>query len=91
MTDREPVAGGHRRSRAQLAVVARGLNRPDAVDGDDTLWQPRDSARDGSAGGTTALTPLSDRHAVLATGAIHSPSGLGADSVFTHVVRRFLS
>lgn len=71
-------------------VVARGLNRPDAIDGDYTLWQPRDPAWDGSAGGTIALTERSDRHAVLATGAIHSTSGLGADRVFTGLVRNFL-
>ena len=77
-------------TRRSAQVVARGLNRPDAVDGDYTLWQPRDPAWDGSAGGTIALTPLSGRHAVLATGAIHSASGLGADPVFSHVVRTFL-
>ena len=77
-------------SRRTAQVVARGLNRADAVDGDYTLWQPRDPAWDGSAGGTIAWTPLSDRHAVLATGAIHSASGLGADPVFSRVVQNFL-
>ena len=77
-------------TRGTAHVVARGLNRPDAIDGDYTLWQPRTPAWDGSAGGTIALTTLSTNQAVLATGAIHSPSGLGADPVFSHLVRRFL-
>ncbi len=77
-------------TRGSAEVVARGLNRSDAIDGDYTLWQPRDPAWDGSAGGTIALTTRSPRQAVLATGAIHSPSGLGADAVFSHLVRRFL-
>ena len=71
-------------------VVACGMNRPDAVDGDFTLWQPRNPAWDGSAGGTIAWTPLSEGRGVLATGAIHSASGLGADRVFTGVVRNAL-
>ena len=77
-------------TRASAQVIARGLNRPDAIDGPYTLWHPRDPAWDGSAGGTIAWTPRSPTQAVLATGAIHSASGLGADPVFTHVVRRFL-
>ena len=77
-------------TRGTAEVVARGLNRPDAIDGDYTLWQPRTPAWDGSAGGAIALTTRSASQAVLATGAIHSPSGLGADPVFSHLVRRFL-
>lgn len=71
-------------------VVARGLNRAAAVDGDYTVWQSGDPAWDGTAGGAIALTPRSDRHAVLATGAIHSASGLGVDRVFTGLLRNFL-
>lgn len=71
-------------------VVARGLNRAEAVDGDYTVWRPDDPAWDGAAGGAIALTPRSSRHAVLATGAIHSASGLGTDRVFTGLVRNYL-
>ncbi|MGB3541339.1 N,N-dimethylformamidase beta subunit family domain-containing protein [Rubrivirga sp.] len=79
-----------RTSARAAEVVARGLNRPDAIDGDYTIWHRRDPAWDGSAGGTIAWTPFSDRHGVLATGAIHSPSGLGRDAVFTGIVRNAL-
>ena len=90
-----PICGDETDAPTRLSamaahVVARGLNRPDAVDGDFTLWTPKDPAWDGSAGGTIALTEHSDHHAVLATGAIHSASGLGTDPVFTGVVRNFL-
>lgn len=71
-------------------VVARGLNRPDAVDGDYTLWQANHPAWDGSAGGTIAWTPVSPMQGVLATGAIHSASGLGVDVVFSGIVRNAL-
>jgi hypothetical protein len=71
-------------------VVASGLNRAGAVDGAYTVWREEDPAWDGAAGGTIALTPRSDHHAVLSTGAIHSASGLGADRVFTGLVRNFL-
>lgn len=79
-----------RLSGLRAEVIARGLNRPDAVDGDFTLWHREHPDWDGSAGGTIAWTPLSDTHGVLATGAIHSSSGLGADAVFTGVVRNAL-
>ena len=79
-----------RTSALRTEVVARGLNRLDAVDGDYTLWHARDPAWNGSAGGTIAWTPTRGRHGVLATGAIHSPSGLGRDAVFTGIVRNAL-
>lgn len=84
-TDAPTWASGH-----AAHVIARGLNRAEAVDGDYTLWQPGHPAWDGAAGGTIALTERSDRHAVLATGSIHSASGLGTDAVFTGVVANFL-
>ncbi|WP_412067082.1 N,N-dimethylformamidase beta subunit family domain-containing protein [Rubrivirga sp. IMCC43871] len=71
-------------------VVARGMNRADAVDGDYTLYQRGNPAWNGAAGGTIALTERSATHGVLATGAIHSASGLGVDPVFTGIVRNAL-
>ena len=91
-----PICGDETDAPTALAglaaeVVARGLNRARAVDGDYTLYQRGHPAWDGSAGGAIALTERSARHAVLATGAIHSASGLGADPVFSGVVRAFLN
>lgn len=76
-------------SRSRARVVAQGLNRVDAPDGPFTVYDGSPSW-DGAAGGALALTPLSANHGVLATGAIHSASGLGADPVFESVVGTFL-
>jgi hypothetical protein len=84
-TDRATALSGLR-----SVVIARGLNRADAVEGPYTTWRRGDPAWDGAGGGEIAITELSPSHAVLATGAIHSASGLGADEVFTGVIRNFL-
>jgi N,N-dimethylformamidase len=78
-------------TRLRTEVIARGLNRPDAVDGEYTAFPVAGRQRwNGSAGGAIAFTPLSERRAVLSTGSIHSASGLGADPVFTRLVENFV-
>lgn len=78
-----------RLSKPRVEVIARGLNRADAVDGDYTVYRSGDPAWDGQAGGTIAWMPFSDTHGVLSTGAIQSGSGLGVDTVFTQIVDNF--
>lgn len=78
-------------SRLRSEIVARGLNRSDQDEDAYTVYDTADAAWDGSGGGVIALTPISTRHAVLATGSIHSGSGLGYDRVFTRLITNFLS
>ncbi len=75
-------------SRRGSTVLAKGLNAASAEKG--AVYSEGEPEWDGSGGGEIVLTELSATHAVLATGAIQSGSGLGADPVFTQMIVNFV-
>ncbi|MFC6997631.1 N,N-dimethylformamidase beta subunit family domain-containing protein [Rufibacter roseus] len=70
-------------------VLARGLNKTSAVSEMD-VYAHTNPEWNGSGGGEVVFTKISEKQAILATGAIHSGAGLGHDKVFTHLIQNFM-
>jgi len=71
-------------------IIAKGMN-PIVAPGFNVYYSDARFDWNGSGGGDFVFRELSDTNAILNSAAIHSVSGLGADTVFTTIIRNFLS
>lgn len=90
--DGKPISGGETdkapRKKHNVEIIARGMNcKSETIGG---IYDANDEQWDGSGGGEMTVTHRSNGAAVLNTASIQSGAGLGADPIFTGIVKNFV-
>jgi hypothetical protein len=75
---------------SDFEVIAKGMNPVD-VSSNSIYYPDKKYNWNGEGGGDFVYRKLSDTNAILNSAAIGSVSGLGADEVFTTIIKNFLN